>query len=420
MSDDDSNGKEKVPKRKHVGPYELGATIGEGTFGRVKLGTHIFTGDKVAIKEVKNKNVNSERERQQLEREKKILQILDHPNIVQLHKSVDDQKRQVTYMIFEFISGGELFDYIVSHGRLSEDDARRFFRDIVSAVEYCHYNLIIHRDLKPENLLLDENLNIKISDFGLANIMKPGKKFSTFCGSLHYACPEILRGHKYIGPGVDIWSMGVILYCLVVGRQPWDAETAEQMYDKILSEGIEIPDWVSDDCVDIILKMLRVNEADRIPLSDMKTHPFVMKGYSHPPKCVLPSHGAVTQIDDEIIRQLVQIGFEDTPELRAQLVQGGNSKTQEIATYHLLWKKKLDAIKRAKDRKKKKKMKHYTVRGAEADKSKLKPEKSGEKTPKRNSYNNNKEKGKAKGPSPREPKAKTSRERSRYVFYFIF
>jgi len=97
--------------------------------------------------------------------------------------------------------------------------------------------------------------------------MKPGKKFSTFCGSLHYACPEILRGEKYLGPGVDIWSMGVILYCLVVGRQPWDAESAETMVDKIMTEGIEIPDWVSDYCVDLILKMLRVSEADRIPIS---------------------------------------------------------------------------------------------------------------------------------------------------------
>eukprot|EP01120_Amphizonella_sp_Union-15-10_P016517 TRINITY_DN874_c0_g1_i1.p1 TRINITY_DN874_c0_g1~~TRINITY_DN874_c0_g1_i1.p1 ORF type:complete len:455 (+),score=68.84 TRINITY_DN874_c0_g1_i1:288-1652(+) len=258
-------------------------------------------------------------------------------------------------MIFEYISGGELFDYIVSHGRLRESDARRFFRDIISALEYCHYNLIIHRDLKPENLLLQETeegqLRIKISDFGLANIMVPGKKFSTFCGSLHYACPEILRGEKYLGPGVDIWSMGVILYCLVVGRQPWDADSAQNMVDKIMTEGIEIPEWVSDDCVDLILKMLRVNESDRIPLSEMKKHPFVMEGYDEPPTCYIPRQASVTQVDESVIKQLVQIGFPDTPESRSEILQ--NERTQLVATYHILLQKKNNTHQRRKDARKK-------------------------------------------------------------------
>jgi serine/threonine protein kinase len=263
---------------------------------------------------------------------------------VNLKKVVNDERAGRSYMIFEYASQGELFDYIVAHGRLSEKDARKFIRQIVSALEYCHSLLIIHRDLKPENLLLDDGFNIKISDFGLSNIMEPGKRFTTFCGSLHYACPEILRGEEYVGPGVDIWSIGVILYCLVVGRQPWDAENAEGLMHAILEDGLEVPSGLSEDCVDLLLQMLRVTESDRIPIVKIRTHPWIMEGYGEPPPSYLPPSDPIKEIDESILEDLFALNFisSNNPEtfvtVREELL--ANKRTQLVVVYNLLLQQK--------------------------------------------------------------------------------
>uniref|UniRef100_A0A6B2KZD1 non-specific serine/threonine protein kinase n=1 Tax=Arcella intermedia TaxID=1963864 RepID=A0A6B2KZD1_9EUKA len=269
---------------------------------------------------------------------------LKHPNIVNLKKVVNDEKRGRSYMIFEYAAQGELFDYIVSHGRLSERDARKFMRQIVSALEYCHSLLIIHRDLKPENLLLDDSYNIKISDFGLSNIMEPGKRFNTFCGSLHYACPEILRGEEYVGPGVDIWSIGIILYCLVVGRQPWDADNAEGLIHAILEEGLEVPSGLSENCVDLLLQMLRVSEYDRIPIAKIRVHPWILEGYNAPPPSYLPPSQTITQIDESILEDLYQLSFLESYEseylegVREELLS--NKRSQLVVVYNLILQQK--------------------------------------------------------------------------------
>jgi len=220
---------------------------------------------------------------------------------------------------------------------------------MISALEYCHAHLIIHRDLKPENLLLDENLDIKITDFGLSNIMSPGKKFTTFCGSLHYACPEILRGEEYVGPGADIWAMGVILYCLVTGSQPWSAPTSEDILQQIMLEGLQIPAWLTPECTDLIVQMLRLKEKDRITLADMRRHPWVMKDHAEPPPSWLPEVSPISEIDDFVMNQMHQIGFEGTPEEREMIKRG--EQTQVVVTYNLLWKKRKEEIEQ--ERKKK-------------------------------------------------------------------
>eukprot|EP01128_Nolandella_sp_AFSM9_P006758 TRINITY_DN354_c0_g1_i2.p1 TRINITY_DN354_c0_g1~~TRINITY_DN354_c0_g1_i2.p1 ORF type:complete len:614 (-),score=137.51 TRINITY_DN354_c0_g1_i2:935-2776(-) len=326
----------EAAKRRHIGAFELGKTLGEGAFGKVKLGTNIFTNEEVAVKIISLKNVKSKKEKFQIKREREILLRLQHPNIVNLLKVFDDEKRGKTFMMFEYVSGGELFDYIVAHGRLQERDARKFMRQIVSAVEYCHSLMIVHRDLKPENLLLDKHLNIKISDFGLSNIMEPGKRFQTFCGSLHYACPEILRGESYLGPGVDIWSMGIVLYCLVVGRQPWDGANAEELIHGILEEGLEVPQGISDECVNLILSMLRVSEEDRITISRIRYHPWIVEGYDGaPPESYLPKMDPVTEVDDDVIAQLVEMGFLFAHEDPLEELQSPD-RTQLVVTYNLL------------------------------------------------------------------------------------
>jgi len=207
-------------KPKTIGDYRIGKVLGTGSYGYVRLGVNIITGEQFAIKTLKDAH-----NKKGIQREIAILRLLDHPNIVKLHDVVEDVKTGTFYLVLELAGGGELFDYIVARGRLREKEARKFFRQIISGVEYCHSSLVIHRDLKPENLLLDVDGNIKINDFGFSNIMVPGERFSTFCGSVSYVAPEIIKNIKYVGPEIDIWSMGVILYTLVCGRLPWPETT---------------------------------------------------------------------------------------------------------------------------------------------------------------------------------------------------
>ncbi|CAG0880114.1 unnamed protein product [Darwinula stevensoni] len=201
-----------------IGKYRLLKTIGKGNFAKVKLAKHIPTGKEVAIKIIDKTQLNAN-SLQKLFREVRIMKILDHPNIVKLFQVIETEK--TLYLVMEYASGGEVFDYLVFHGRMKEKEARAKFRQIVSAVQYCHQKKIIHRDLKAENLLLDSEMNIKIADFGFSNEFTPGNKLDTFCGSPPYAAPELFQGKKYDGPEVDVWSLGVILYTLTIMKDKW-------------------------------------------------------------------------------------------------------------------------------------------------------------------------------------------------------
>lgn len=188
-------------------------------------------------------------------------------------------------MVLEF-AGGELFDYIVAHGKMQEDEARRFFQQMLCAVEYCHRHKIVHRDLKPENLLLDDNLNVKIADFGLSNIMTDGNFLKTSCGSPNYAAPEVIGGKLYAGPEVDVWSCGVILYVLLVGRLPFDHEHIPTLFAKIARGSYMVPTWMSPGAANLIKKMLVVNPVQRATIEDIRMDPWFLKdlpAYLHPP-----------------------------------------------------------------------------------------------------------------------------------------
>ena len=176
-------------------------------------------------------------------------------------------------MVLEYAEK-ELFEYLVKHGKMPEKKARKFFQQIVCAVEYCHRHKIVHRDLKPENLLLDHDLNVKIADFGLSNIMTDGNFLKTSCGSPNYAAPEVISGKLYAGPEVDVWSCGVILYVLLVGRLPFDDEYIPALFKKISSGKFATPPWVSQGARDIIHKMLKVNPVQRITIQDIRQDPW--------------------------------------------------------------------------------------------------------------------------------------------------
>lgn len=188
-------------------------------------------------------------------------------------------------MVLEY-AGGELFDYIVQNGRMKEPEARRFFQQMLCAVEYCHRHKIVHRDLKPENLLLDENLNVKIADFGLSNIMTDGNFLKTSCGSPNYAAPEVIGGKLYAGPEVDVWSCGVILYVLLVGRLPFDDEHIPSLFAKIARGTYSMPQWIPSGAANLIKKMLVVNPVQRATIEDIRQDAWFMTdlpAYLQPP-----------------------------------------------------------------------------------------------------------------------------------------
>nr|XP_057945997.1 MAP/microtubule affinity-regulating kinase 3a isoform X6 [Doryrhamphus excisus] len=248
------------PQQPHVGNYRLLKTIGKGNFAKVKLARHILTGREVAIKIIDKTQLNPN-SLQKLFREVRIMKILNHPNIVKLFEVIETER--TLYLVMEYASGGEVFDYLVAHGRMKEKEARAKFRQIVSAVQYCHQKRIVHRDLKAENLLLDADMNIKIADFGFSNEFTVGNKLDTFCGSPPYAAPELFQGKKYDGPEVDVWSLGVILYTLVSGSLPFDGQNLKELRERVLRGKYRIPFYMSTDCENLLKRFLVLNPAKR-------------------------------------------------------------------------------------------------------------------------------------------------------------
>ncbi|XP_017539359.1 MAP/microtubule affinity-regulating kinase 3 isoform X4 [Pygocentrus nattereri] len=247
-------------EQPHIGNYRLLKTIGKGNFAKVKLARHILTGREVAIKIIDKTQLNPT-SLQKLFREVRIMKILNHPNIVKLFEVIETEK--TLYLVMEYASGGEVFDYLVAHGRMKEKEARAKFRQIVSAVQYCHQKHIVHRDLKAENLLLDADMNIKIADFGFSNEFTLGNKLDTFCGSPPYAAPELFQGKKYDGPEVDVWSLGVILYTLVSGSLPFDGQNLKELRERVLRGKYRIPFYMSTDCENLLKRFLVLNPAKR-------------------------------------------------------------------------------------------------------------------------------------------------------------
>uniref|UniRef100_A0A674B4F6 non-specific serine/threonine protein kinase n=1 Tax=Salmo trutta TaxID=8032 RepID=A0A674B4F6_SALTR len=252
-------------EQPHIGNYRLLKTIGKGNFAKVKLARHILTG-----REVRHQQT------QQLFREVRIMKILNHPNIVKLFEVIETEK--TLYLVMEYASGGEVFDYLVAHGRMKEKEARAKFRQIVSAVQYCHQKHIVHRDLKAENLLLDADMNIKIADFGFSNEFVMGSKLDTFCGSPPYAAPELFQGKKYDGPEVDVWSLGVILYTLVSGSLPFDGQNLKELRERVLRGKYRIPFYMSTDCENLLKRFLVLNPAKRGTLEQIMKDRWINAG----------------------------------------------------------------------------------------------------------------------------------------------
>nr|XP_020826397.1 serine/threonine-protein kinase BRSK2 isoform X4 [Phascolarctos cinereus] len=324
---------------QYVGPYRLEKTLGKGQTGLVKLGVHCVTCQKVAIKIV-NREKLSESVLMKVEREIAILKLIEHPHVLKLHDVYENKK--YLYLVLEHVSGGELFDYLVKKGRLTPKEARKFFRQIISALDFCHSHSICHRDLKPENLLLDERNNIRIADFGMASLQVGDSLLETSCGSPHYACPEVIRGEKYDGRKADVWSCGVILFALLVGALPFDDDNLRQLLEKVKRGVFHMPHFIPPDCQNLLRGMIEVDASKRLTLEHIQKHIWYIGGKNEPePEQPIPrkvqirSLPSLEDIDPDVLDSMHSLGcFRDRNKLLQDLLS--EEENQEKMIYFLL------------------------------------------------------------------------------------
>lgn len=321
-----------VDRLVRVGYYELEQTIGKGNFAVVKLATHVVTNTKVAIKII-DKSKLDEDNLKKIFREIQILMKLRHPHIIRLYQVMETEK--MIYLVTEYASGGEIFDFLVQTERLSELDACKIFHQIVAAVSYCHSRKVVHRDLKAENLLLDANMNIKLADFGFSNNFESGKKLCTWCGSPPYAAPELFQGVQYDGPKADIWSLGVVLYVLVCGSLPFDGQTLYVLKNKVISGKFRIPYFMSADCEQLIRQMLLLDPERRLSIKQIRTHRWMGQV---PSDSNLLGHESPDVVTDFEINQTVVDHMLRLPALNKDMIieaVKGNKFDHISAIYHL-------------------------------------------------------------------------------------
>ncbi|CAN6206521.1 unnamed protein product [Urochloa humidicola] len=269
--------------KRRAGKYELGRTIGEGTFAKVRIAKNMETEEHVAVKIIDKAKVHKHRLVEQIRREICTMKLIQHPNVVRLYEVMGSKTR--IYIVLEFIMGGELHDIVATSGRLKEDEARRYFQQLINAVDYCHSRGVYHRDLKLENLLLDINGNLKISDFGLSAISDQVKNdglLHTTCGTPNYVAPEVIDDKGYDGALADLWSCGVILFVLLAGYLPFEDDNIASLYKKISEAQFTCPSWFSAGAKRLITRILDPNPSTRIKVPQVLKDPWFKKGYKPP------------------------------------------------------------------------------------------------------------------------------------------
>lgn len=320
---------------KRVGNYIIGKTIGEGSFSKVRLGTHVLTNERIALKIIEKSKITEAADIERITREIQILKLLNHPNVIKLYEIVDTPRH--VYIVQEYMNNGELFDYIVAKGRLSEKEACRFLCQLLNGLHFLHSRRIVHRDLKPENLLLTANNDIKIIDFGLSNIFHD-TFMKTCCGSPAYAPPEMIQGKLYSGPSADLWSTGIILYAMLCGCLPFEGSTTQSLYIKILSGEFSTPSYLSQGAKDVLKALLTVNPDDRVTIEELITYPWIQKnwalnhdGRSEPILTELPEISS--DLNFGILLQMHRMNLDAVECIRGLFLGKHNAST---ATYTLL------------------------------------------------------------------------------------
>ncbi|XP_041063588.1 5'-AMP-activated protein kinase catalytic subunit alpha-2 isoform X1 [Carcharodon carcharias] len=324
--------KQKHDGRVKIGHYILGDTLGVGTFGKVKMGEHQLTGHKVAVKILNRQKIRNLDVVGKIKREIQNLKLFRHPHIIKLYQVISTPTD--FFMVMEYVPGGELFDYICKHGRVEEAEACRLFQQIISAVDYCHRHMVVHRDLKPENVLLDAQMNAKIADFGLSNMMADGEFLRTSCGSPNYAAPEVISGRLYAGPEVDFWSCGVILYALLCGTLPFDDEHVPTLFKKIRGGVFYIPEYLNRSVANLLMHMLQVDPLKRATIKDIREHEWFKQDL---PTYLFPEDPAYDSnvIDEDAVKEVCE-KFESTESEVMNSLYSGDPQDQLAVAYHLI------------------------------------------------------------------------------------
>ncbi|CAL0315418.1 unnamed protein product [Lupinus luteus] len=268
-----------APKpRTRVGKYELGKTIGEGSFAKVKLARNVDSRNHVAIKILDRNHVLRHNMMEQLKKEISAMKLINHPNVVKIFEVMASKTK--IYIVLELVNGGELFDKIATNGKLKEVEARSYFHQLINAVDYCHSRGVYHRDLKPENLLLDSNGVLKVSDFGLSTYaQQEDELLRTACGTPNYVAPEVLKDRGYVGSASDIWSCGVILFVLMAGYLPFDEPNHAALFRRISKADFSCPSWFAPELKKLLKRILDPNPLTRIKIEELLEDEWFKKGY---------------------------------------------------------------------------------------------------------------------------------------------
>ncbi|XP_032767306.1 sperm motility kinase 2B-like [Rattus rattus] len=305
--------------------YMILNTIGHGGYATVKLALHRLTGTPVAVKIL----IKKEHWCHPVTSEVDIMMRIHHPNIISLFQVIETKKK--IYLIMELAEGKQLYHRILEAGQLQEDEARGIFRQLLSAMGYCHARGIVHRDLKPDNIMIDTRGRIKIIDFGLATHVRPGQMLRYHCGTYAFAAPEMLLGKLYEGPKVDVWTLGVVLYCMTVGRLPFDDSNIPHLRSQVLLGKYAVPPGMSEELKDMLSLLLKVNPQHRPTIPDLLTHRWLKTGSEGFPQ---PSEERIPlRPDPAVLRAMEQIGFK-AQDVKDSLYQ--NKYNQMVACYHLL------------------------------------------------------------------------------------
>ncbi|ORZ08449.1 kinase-like domain-containing protein, partial [Absidia repens] len=327
---------------KAIGNYILKQTLGKGSMGKVKLGIHIVTGEKTAIKIVPRATRNRKLTPKELSRELRaireghLMMLLNHPHIVYLRDMVAGSHHY--YFMMDYVSGGQLLHYIVKRSYLTEQHARHFCRQMVSALDYMHRNSVVHRDLKIENILVDSTgRNIKIIDFGLSNLFCPERQLTTYCGSLYFAAPELLNGRPYRGPEIDVWSLGVVLYVMVTGSVPFDDKSLPGLHEKIKRAQVAYPAHLSSQCHQLLSTIFVAEPQQRITLADIIRHPWLNDGHSRYIRNHLPFREPLCLPLDENVLKRMTYGFSlgTTDDIRMKMEVILQSSVYRISATHV-------------------------------------------------------------------------------------
>ncbi len=325
--------------------FKMGKKLGEGMFSTVKLGTHSLTNEQVAIKILEKTKITKIEDKERIKREIEIMKKLKHYNIAKLYTVID--AKYSIYLVQEYVQGKELLEYINKKGKLSENEACKFFHQIISALDYIHKCGIAHRDFKPENIIVTNNNQIlKIIDFGLGNIYEKGQLLKTACGSPCYVPPEMIKEEKYNGALADIWSAGIILYLMLCGKLPFYDDDNQILYEKILEGKYEEPEHLSDKAKDLLKKIIEIDACKRINFEGIKSHPWfsiIDKNY-----CMhkgINVQEDIIPIDEEILQQVEKLGINNKVEIRYNILKNYYNKITTI--YYLLLKQKMDNNKKS-------------------------------------------------------------------------